>query len=93
MLQSAGGALTASGRGIRDVIIHLTDESGNTRTMRTSMFGYYRFKDVAGGETYIITAEGKRFIFSEQTRVLNTNNDLTEVDFIANSAGNSKELK
>jgi hypothetical protein len=33
---------------------------------------------------YIFTATGKRFIFSQQTQVLNINEDTDNVNFIAN---------
>jgi uncharacterized protein (DUF2141 family) len=44
-----------------NVIITITDSSGAIRTTSTTTFGYYRFDDVQAGETYIISARGKRF--------------------------------
>ena len=79
-----GRVTTASGRGIRNVVIRLTDASGNVRTAVTTTFGYYRFADVAAGETYTITAKGKRFTFSQSSQVLNIDDDTNEVNFIAN---------
>ena len=77
--------MTASGRGIRNVYITLTDSNGNTRMAVSSSFGYYRFADVAAGETYIISARGKRYTFSQPTQVLNINEDTDGINFIANS--------
>jgi hypothetical protein len=41
-----GRVLTYDGRGIRNVILTMTDSSGANRTARTTAFGYYRFSDV-----------------------------------------------
>ncbi len=79
-----GRALTATGRGIRNVLIRLTDANGNVRIAYTTAFGYYRFAGVAAGETFIITAKGKRFEFSQPSRVLNVNEDDFDINFIAN---------
>lgn len=87
-----GRVLTESGRGIRNVWITLTDSSGNVRTATTT-FGYYRFADVAAGETYIITAFGKLHTFSQPSQVLNINGDLTDINFIGHSNFFSKQEK
>ncbi len=79
-----GRVLTARGRGIGNVIIRLTDSAGNTRTARTSAFGFYRFDEVAAGETYVVSATGKRYTFNQQTQVLNANADTNDINFIAN---------
>jgi len=83
---SVGGrVMTASGRGIRNVSVALTDSNRNTRMAVSTSFGYYRFEDVAAGETYIISARGKRYTFIQPTQVLNINEDTEDVNFIANS--------
>jgi len=79
-----GRVMTASGRGIRNVYITLTDSNGNTRMAVSSSFGYYRFADVAAGETYIISARGKRYTFIQPTQLLNINEDTDGINFIAN---------
>lgn len=89
----SGRAMTSSGRGIRNVIIRLTDEDGIVRTATTTSFGYYRFEEVAAGETYIISASGKRFTFSQPSRVLNILEDIEGVDFIANDINNLLSYK
>ncbi len=82
---SVGGrVMTSDGRGIRNVVIRLTDSEGNLRTAISNSFGYYRFNDVEAGATYILTATGKRFSFSQPTQVLNVNDETDEVNFIAN---------
>lgn len=79
-----GRATTSTGRGIRSVLIRLTSADGTIRLATTTAFGYYRFTEVNAGETYIITAKGKRFEFSPPARVLNVNEDVDDVNFIAN---------
>ncbi|CAN5150744.1 hypothetical protein BH20ACI1_BH20ACI1_11100 [soil metagenome] len=78
-----GRAMTSRGRGIGNVIVRLTDSSGNIRMARTTAFGYYRFNEVAAGETYIITAASKRFTFSQPSQVLSINADTDAINFIA----------
>lgn len=79
-----GRVMTASGRGIRNVYLTLTDSNGNNRLAVSTTFGYYHFKDVAAGETYIISASAKRFTFIQQSQVLNINEDTDGINFIAN---------
>jgi hypothetical protein len=78
------------GRGISGIQLSLTDSMGNTRTTSTATFGYYRFEDVQVGETYILSASGKRYTFSQSVQVLNVNEETSEVNFIAVS---EKRLK
>jgi len=83
---SIGGRVTtASGRGIRNVRLTLTDAHGESRTATTTAFGYYHFADVRAGETYILSAIGKRFSFSQQAQVLNINEETNAINFIADS--------
>ena len=81
----SGRAATTNGRAIRGVIVQLTDANGVSRSATTTTLGYYRFADVAAGETYVISAKGKRFEFGQPTRVLNVDEDLSDVDFIADA--------
>jgi predicted extracellular nuclease len=81
----AGRILTLDGRGLTNVRLSLTDSQGNTRTTSTETGGYYRFEDVQVGETYILSASGKRYTFSQPLQVLNINEEANEVNFIANS--------
>ncbi len=88
---SVGGrVMTTSGRGIRNVLIVMTGADGTIRTATSTNFGFYRFTDVAAGETYIFTARGKRFLFTEPTRVISVLEDITNLDFIAGDKENLK---
>ena len=80
-----GRVLTSTGRGIRNVKVTLTDADGSTRQAVTSAFGYYRFEDVAAGQTYIVSVEAKRYRFTpdRQTRVIS--GDVDDVIFTASN--------
>lgn len=83
---SVGGRVTtATGGGITNILMSLTDSSGQVRTARTGAEGYYNFTDIPAGETYVITATGKRFSFSQPSQVVNINEDMREVNFVGNS--------
>jgi hypothetical protein len=81
----SGYVTSTLGRGISGIQLSLTDSQGNTRTVTSTSGGYYRFEDVQVGETYILSASGKRFTFSQSVQVLNVNEETSEVNFIANS--------
>lgn len=83
---SVGGRVTTpNGQGIRNVIISLTDSSGAVRISRTAPFGYYSFDNVRVGETYILNVSSKRFDFGNSTRVLYVQEELIDVDFVADN--------
>jgi Carboxypeptidase regulatory-like domain len=79
----SGRVRTAEGAGITNVILTLTNASGDVLAARTSPFGYYRFEGVLAGETYILRIRSKRYTFSQSTRVLSVLDNLENVDFIA----------
>jgi hypothetical protein len=81
----SGHVTTALGRGISGVKLSLTDSEGNTRSTVSTAGGYYQFNDVEVGKTYVISATGKRFTFSQPIQVLNINEETNQIDFIANS--------
>jgi hypothetical protein len=81
----SGRVMTMSGRGIANVRLSLTDSNGEVRTATTTSFGYYRFDDVQAGETYILSASGKHYTFSQAVQVLNINEETEAVNFIADS--------
>ena len=77
----SGRVLQANGRGVANARVEMTDQSGNVRTVLTNPFGYYRFAEVAVGETYIISGKHKRYEFDAQT--LAVNGSLSEVNLTA----------
>ena len=78
-----GRVKTTTGRAVSKARITLTDDEGNTRFAMSNPFGYYRFVDVAVGQTYILNISSKSRLFAEPTRVITVNEDLVGIDFIA----------
>lgn len=78
-----GRVLVGKGNGLRNAIVTLTDSNGVTRTARTGTFGYYRFDDIAAGQTVIVTVISKRFTFAPQ--VVSLTENIEELSFIAES--------
>lgn len=76
-----GRVISSNGRGISRARVTLTDSSGETRTAMTNFFGYYRFKSVGVGETYIFNVSSKYYSFNPQ--VITIQEELTELNFIA----------
>lgn len=78
----SGRVTKSSGRGIALTRVAMTDQSGNVRYALTNPFGYFHFKDVATGETYVFTAKDKRYNFGA-AQTLNISDELTNLSFIA----------
>jgi hypothetical protein len=78
-----GRVLTADGRGIRNARVILTAPNGETRFAQTGVSGFYRFTDVAVGQTYILTVTSKRFVFANPTRAVVVTDEIVNFDFVA----------
>jgi len=81
-----GRILTADGAGIRNVQITITCPSGEIRTSVSTTFGYYRFAEIPVGGIYVITVVAKKYTFSQGTQVRTVQDDLQDVDFIADAS-------
>lgn len=79
----SGRVLSANGNGIRNVIVTLSSPNGSVTTARTSSFGYFRFDEIAVGETYVISVNSKRYTFDPSSQILSVNEELLDVDFVA----------
>lgn len=78
----SGRVTTADGSGI--VKARVTIAGGNlpqSMEVITGPFGYYRFEGLLVGQTYVVSVASKRFIF--KARVINLDDELTDVDFVA----------
>ena len=79
---SVSGRITnAAGNGLSNLQVVMNDGNGNIRTALTSSFGYYLFENVATGGTYTISISSKRY--SITPRVLQVNDNVSDVDFVA----------
>jgi len=80
-----GRVITAQGRGIRNVVVTITDSSGNTRRATTTTFGYYRFDNVAAGFNLYFRGEIKTFQFL--CAGFNTNGRFRRAEFYCRRCG------
>ena len=71
----------ASGSGLRNAIVTITDQNGNARSTRTGSFGYYQLEDIEAGHAYLISVSSKSYRFTP--RILQVVDNLTDVDFTA----------
>lgn len=77
----SGRVFNADGRAVSRAVVKLTTLDGETRTVITNAFGYYRFEEVAVGQTYSFSISGKKLIFP--TRFINVNEDIEDLNFTA----------
>jgi hypothetical protein len=75
----SGRVFSANGQGLRRAIVYMTDQNGNTRTVLTNQFGYYRLAEVEVGQTLILNVYHKQFQFDPQ--VVNFNDSLNNLNF------------
>ncbi len=85
MVTVGGRVLAADGTGISGVIVSIADVDGSVRTARTSSFGWYRFDDVAAGQSYVISVSSKRHTFVPSSILIAVSDELNEVNFVANA--------
>lgn len=78
-----GRVTTADGRGIRNVQMALTLADGTVRTAVTGSFGFYRFEGIPAGEAAILAVRSKRFSFATPVVLLDSGDNMTEVNFVA----------
>ncbi|MBC7798593.1 MAG: carboxypeptidase regulatory-like domain-containing protein, partial [Pyrinomonadaceae bacterium] len=60
----SGELLTTKGKGISRARVSLTMPSGETRTTISNLLGFYRFQDIAAGETCVFSVTHKRYVFT-----------------------------
>ena len=81
---SIGGRVSdVNGNGISKARVSITNPNGETQTVLTNSFGYYRFDEVPVGETYVISVRHKRFQFANQTQVVFVGDEITDIAFVA----------
>ncbi len=80
----SGRVRTAAGRGIGGARLTLVSGDGVVVTTLTSAFGYYSFEGVTAGQAYTISVHSKRYQFSEPVRLVNLDDAISGLDFVAN---------
>lgn len=79
----SGRVMTADGRGILGALITLTNGDGTSRTVLSGKFGIFRFAEIAGGQTVIVSVRAKRFSFAAPMQIVFVNEDASEINFVA----------
>ena len=80
---AVGGRVFAGNSGLAQARLTLTNSNGETRSVSTNSFGYYRFSGVAAGETYVLSVVHKRYTFAP--RVIGVTEAMSELNFTADS--------
>lgn len=81
--QVSGQVVDSNGRGIGRVQVKISGgELSQPVYALTSPFGYYGF-EVPSGQTYFVTVSSKTYTFSNPTRVINVNDDISDLNFTA----------
>jgi hypothetical protein len=80
----SGRVLDSNGRGVSGARVSMQNQAGDLVWAVTNPFGYYRFSSVPTGQTYLVSVDHKRYVF--EPRTMSILDDLTGVDFIAQSA-------
>jgi Cohesin domain/Carboxypeptidase regulatory-like domain len=77
----AGRVRTAEGYGISKALVTITGADGQSRSVLTSPFGYFRFDDIAAGSTYTITTAAKLYTFA--THLISPQDNINDLDITA----------
>lgn len=80
----SGRAVTADGVGVSGALLTLLNPiSGEIRTTRTNLFGFYTIDQVEAGTLYNLSIEHRRYTFAENSRSFSLNDELANIDFVA----------
>jgi hypothetical protein len=79
----SGRVMLADGTGIRGARVTLTEMDGTEHHALTGGFGYYQFFEIASGQGAVIRVSAKRFRFTESVRFLYLDDNVSDIDFIA----------
>jgi len=79
-----GRITTANGNGIRNVRVMLTEESGAMHYALSGTFGYFTFENIESGQGVVLSVSAKRYTFSQPTRFISLDDNITDADWTAN---------
>lgn len=79
----SGRISNTSGQGIRNIRVMIYGGNlAEPRTVLTGSFGYFRFDGLRVGETYVVSVNGKRYLFQNSTRIVTLVDEIADVDFV-----------
>lgn len=76
-----GQIVEPNGNPIGNAILTLTDTRGHAKRALSNAFGFYRIEDVEVGQSYVMAVSHKRYTFTNPSRVIIVDNELTGVNF------------
>ncbi|HEY0459187.1 MAG TPA: carboxypeptidase-like regulatory domain-containing protein [Pyrinomonadaceae bacterium] len=81
---AAGRVSDAYGNGIARASVTIQNTTnGETRTVLTNGFGYYRFDGIPAGNLYIISVSHRRYSFDNSSQILQLEDAIENIDFTA----------
>lgn len=78
----SGRILSANGRGIAGAVVTIAGSSGSRMRTISSSLGYYRFDELATGQSYVVGVSAKRYTFTPATLLISLVDEATNVDFV-----------
>lgn len=83
-VEAGGRVLTATGNGISRATVTIRNlENGDMRTAVTNQFGYYNFDNLEAGGIYAAMVEHKKYVFTNDTQVVQLFDNKTDLIFYA----------
>jgi hypothetical protein len=83
-VSAAGRVTDAYGNGIARTYVTIQNTAnGETRTIQTNGFGYYRFDELPAGNLYVITVFHKRYTFENSSQAFQLDDAVENIDFVA----------
>ena len=79
----SGRVVTAQNRGIRNVLVTMSDVNGVQRTATTNSNGYFRFSGVETNANYSFNARSKNYSFTESAQVHNITEETDDIKFVS----------
>ena len=78
----AGRVVTPNGDGLVNSVVTMTDQFGQSISVRTNNFGHFRFENIRPGETYFINVRSREYTF--QPQVVTVQEDISGLIIEAN---------
>jgi len=80
-VEVTGRLLDAYGRSVSNAVVKMADVAGNEVTARSNTFGYFRFLDIAAGNSYTLSVSSKNRIFTP--RVISISDSIDDLVLVA----------
>lgn len=77
----AGRLLTPEGHGLRNAVVSIIDQAGQTVSVRSSNFGYFKIENLDTGQSVVLTVLSKRYTF--QPVVINMSGSINDLEITA----------